>query len=70
MNVSSFRIKRGTIKSESKSVVWKARQENEVAFCSPDRGPERQQKIAVANHEKRVVAEVLIIGVMINSVMH
>ena len=51
-------------------MVWKARQENEVAFCSPDRGPEHQQKIAVANHEKRVVAEVLIIGVMINSVMH
>ena len=51
-------------------MVWKARQENEVAFCSPDRGPERQQKIAVANHGKRVVAEVLIIGVMINSVMH
>ena len=51
-------------------MAWKARRENEVAFCSPDLGPELQQKIGAVNHEKKVAVEVLIIGAMTNSAMH
>ena len=51
-------------------MAWKVRQENEVEFCSQDQGPELQQKIEAANHGKKVVAEVLIIGVMTNSAIH